>query len=249
VVVEAAVEPALARVVLTANAHPSREDGRLRVLEEQPLEGVHVARAEGHDEAIHQRPRDTRRTRRTARLRQTLAPAMERHLHRALAGREDLGDLQVGQIEGLLQHDGDAFAGREREHALGGVAKLGLLLRVLGARVHAILLGAARRLGAGPATLVDPQIGENAQQVGAGAPDVAPVHGQGAEGSQQTILDQVLGIEGVAGQAAGEAEQTGTQGSGVLDEGVPRGLQAGFRILGEEGLGHGALLVVRSSDG
>jgi len=60
-----------------------------------------------------------------------------------------------------------------------------------------------------------------AGRAAAGVADRLPALAQGAEGAQHAVVDQVLGVEGVAREAQGEAEEVGAEGLDAVHEGEP----------------------------
>lgn len=167
---------------------------------------------------------------------------MQRGLDGADAGREHFRDLFEAVVEELLEDDGGAFLRRQPLHQEGAGIAHGAGVLDRRAAAAPLLLGNGGRLAAAPPQLVDPQIGRDAQQIGARVGDRLKHVAERAEGAQQGVLRQVLRVPQVAGQPPAIAVQSRPQRRQQIDVAVPGGAQIVLQIIGQLQVSH-----VRSS--
>ena len=128
----------------------------------------------------------------------------------------------MAEVEGLLEHDGGALARWQHgQGSLGRVAQLGVERGACRGLPCGQLLGAPPALGPGAPQLVDPQVGEDAEQVGARMAHRLVAHAERREGPQQGVVHQILGVEGVARQPLAVSEQIRAKGLHLVDEARP----------------------------
>ncbi len=152
---------------------------------------------------------------------------MQGHLHRSLAHRHDGCDLPVAEPEDLL-HDYDDLLARLQagQQATGRLSDVQLLVA-----------GAFRRFAGGSVRMrrvrrtagrVDPEVGERSQHVRPRVVYLVPVEREAAERLQHGVVNQVLRVEGVAGQLQGEAEEIRPQRLDARRELLPCAVERGI---------------------
>src|SRR5262245_40865042 len=170
---------------------------------------------------------------------------MQRRFHRADRGPENRGDLLEREVEDVLQHYGGPLLRCEQlqQRAARVAYRAGRRARI-GWRID----GRERAsLDAPPPDGVDPQVARDPQEVGARLADSVVNLTERRQGAHQRILDEILGVPDVPGEAAAVAVQRGAKWGEQIEVAMPRRPQVVSQAVRQLEVAHDQLQTGRTS--